>query len=285
MLFRLIIVLLFLPLSVLADGLPRPQSDAVSDFANLLPAAEEAEVRALVQEIRKETGVQVVVVTMEEIEQYGGRYLGFETYATKLFNEWGIGDAERNDGIMILVAPGDRATRIELGSGFSSAYDARAQAVIDKAMLPDFRERLFAQGILDGVKGVRDEVVQPFVDGKVFGIVDFWRKVLIGLGVIGGGAGLFFAGKAAWAAYKRCPQCSQLSLERWNEVTDYATEYSTGSGITHLSCALCGYTEDRHYTISRKSDRSSSGGGGGGSSSSGGFGGGSSSGGGASGRW
>jgi uncharacterized protein len=182
-----------------------------------------------------------------------------------------------------LIVTGTRDTRIELGSGYSSAFDRRAAEVIETTMLPRFRDRQMARGILDGVKATGDRIVQPFVKGEW---VDLWRTVLIGLGAVGGAAGLVFAGKTAWAAYYRCPRCGQSTLSRWSEVISHATTYSQGHGVTHLNCSACGYAEDRPYTIAARrddNDRGSSGRGGG--SSSGGFGGGRSSGGGASGKW
>jgi uncharacterized protein len=161
-------------------------------------------------------------------------------------------------------------------------YDRRAAEVIETAILPHFRERRMAQGITEGIKAARDRIVQPFVAGEWVGL---WRTILIGLGVVGGGAGLIFAGKAAWSAYVRCPRCGGPGLSRQNEVIDYATTYSSGGGVTHITCSLCGYTEDRSYTIASRRDDNDSSSGRGGGSSSGGFGGGRSSGGGASGKW
>ena len=282
MLLRLVLVCLLWPLAALAEDRPQPQSDTISDFADILPGADEAEISALIRDIRKETGVHIVVVTMDRISNYGGWGESIESYATALFNDWGIGDAKRNDGIMLLVVTGTRDTRIELGAGYSKAYDRRAADVIETAMLPEFRERRMALGIINGIKATRDRIVQPFVKGEWVGL---WQTILIGLGVVGGAAGLIFAGKAAWSAYVRCPQCSQPGLSRWSEVISHATTYSSGHGITHLSCSLCGYTEDRPYTIAAKRDDNDSSSGFGGGSSSGGFGGGRSSGGGASGKW
>lgn len=279
---RLLLFLLAFPVMALAETLPGPQSDTVSDFAGILPAADETRIGALLREIRDETGVHVVVVTMDRISNHGGWGETLESYATALFNQWGIGDRTRNDGIMILVVPGTRETRIELGSGYARAYNGRAQEVIDTAMLPQFRERLMVQGITDGIMATREKIIGPYVRGDWVGLGDLVKMVLIGLGVIGGGAGLIYGGKAAWAAYVRCPQCGQPTLARRNEVINHATRYSSGNGIQYLSCPSCGYAAERPYTIAAKGDSRSSGGGGG---SSGGFGGGSSSGGGASGRW
>lgn len=278
--FRVIVVCLLWPLAALAEDLPRPQSDTVSDFAEILPAADEAAISALVREIRDETGVHVVVVTMDRISNFGGWGKSFEAYATALFNQWGIGDAKRNDGIMLLVVTGTRDTRIELGAGYPKAYDRRAAEVIETAMLPRFRNGRMAEGITDGVRAARERIVQPFIAGEWVGL---WRTLLIGVGVVGGATGLIFGGRAAWAAYVRCPRCGQPGLTRQHEVIEHATTYSSGRGVTHLSCSLCGHTEDRPYTIAARGDNNSSGGWGGGSS--GGFGGGRSSGGGASGKW
>jgi uncharacterized protein len=281
MLLRLVLACFLFPLAALADALPQPQSDTISDFADILPGSDEAEIVALIRDIRDETGVHIVVVTMDRISNFGGWGQSFESYATALFNDWGIGDRTRNDGIMLLVVTGTRDTRIELGEGYARAFDQRAEEVIETAILPQFRERRMAQGILDGIKATRDRIVQPFVRGEWVGL---WRTVLIGLGVIGAAAGLIFAGKA-WAANVRCPQCSQPGLSRRSEVISSATTYSSGHGVTHLTCALCGYKEDRPYTIAAHRDDDDGSSGRGGGSSSGGFGGGSSSGGGASGKW
>lgn len=281
MLLRWIFVWFLFSFAAVADDLPRPLSDTVSDFAEVLPASDEAGIATLVRDIRRETGVHIVVVTMDRISNHGGWGKSVEGYATALFNDWGIGDRARNDGIMLLVVTGTRDTRIELGAGYSSAYDRRAQEVIDTAMLPEFRAGRMALGIKGGITVMQERIVQPFVKGERVGL---WRMILIGLGVVGGGTGLILAGKTAWAAYYRCPRCGQSGLTRWSEVISHATRYSPGSGITHLSCSLCDYAEDRSYTIAaRGDDNNSSGGWGGGSS--GGFGGGRSSGGGASGKW
>ncbi|MGL4238031.1 TPM domain-containing protein [Tabrizicola sp.] len=170
MLLRLMVVLLLSPLAALAEGLPEPQSDTVSDFADILPEPDEAEVDALIREIRDETGVSIVVVTMDRIANYGGGGQSLEAYARALFNDWGIGDAKRNDGILILVVPGDREARIDLGAGYSAEFDCPAQWVMDTAMVPQFREGKMARGIVEGVQAARDALVQPFVEGRVDGL-------------------------------------------------------------------------------------------------------------------
>jgi uncharacterized membrane protein YgcG len=59
-----------------------------------------------------------------------------ESFATNLFNTWGIGDREKSNGFMILVAVHDRRVRIELGSGYSGEMDQVMQRVMNEDMLP-----------------------------------------------------------------------------------------------------------------------------------------------------
>jgi uncharacterized protein len=277
MFLRVILIFLLLPLTVLADDLPQPQSATISDFAEVLSKSDEDKLRSLLAEIKADTGVDIVVVTMDRISNYGGWGHTVESYATLLFGAWEIGDAQKNDGILILVATGLKEMRIELGSGYSWAYNPRAKDVIETAMLPRFRAGQTAKGILDGVAATKERVVQPHIEGKNIGLDDHWGTILV---IAGGLVVLFFAARAVWIIYHTCPNCGDRGLSRWNEVTDHATSYSSGQGITHLSCSYCDYLEDRAYTISRRADRRSgfSSGSGGGSSGGG-------SGRGASGKW
>lgn len=280
---KLILALLLIPFATLADTFPRPDADGIADLANLMTTAEEDSLRATLREIRAETGVDLVVITLQRTAGHGGTGLSFEAYATALFNRLGIGDAATDDGVLLLVASADRAMRIELGDGFSWSYDARAQGVIDQTILPRFREGQMAEGILQGVAAIREEIALPFAEGRWVGLADSAPLVLIGLIVVAVVRWIVRLGRRLYAAYVRCPKCGQSGLTRDREVLEHATRMSSGRGVTHLTCTFCDYAEDRPYTISRisNSDSHSSGG----SSGGGWSGGGSSSGGGASGRW
>jgi uncharacterized protein len=272
-----------LPLTAQADGLPLPNTDTLSDFANVFSATERVDLITTLRGHRADTDVQMVVVTMRHMM---GANPGesVERYATRLFNAWGVGDAARDDGVMILVVTGDRTVRIALGAGFPQVYDARAVNVIDVAMLPNFRKGQMVAGLFAGVALARTQLIDPFLAGGPMtadqGFFDPAKRILLWLiGIVGGGGVLLFGGQAAWTAYKRCPQCGGSGLLRRNEVLIHATRQSSGNGITHFSCSLCSYTDSQAYTISRINDRDRSSGGGGG------FGGGRSSGGGGTGRW
>ncbi|WP_103256139.1 TPM domain-containing protein [Tabrizicola aquatica] len=278
---------------VAAQDLPQPVSDTISDFSEVLDATEEGRITRALQALRDETGVQMVVVTLPTLAAYGGAGQRLETYAKDLFNAWGIGDAQRNDGILLLVVTEAREARIALGSGYDAVYDGRAARVLSTAVLPEFREGRLAVGIEAGIASARERLVVPFQAGQPVGLTDGFAPE-VGLGeqvtpwlVGGGGVGGILA-LILWRSRSRrkCPKCGAQTLERTHEVISPSGMLSSGTGMEHMICSSCGFTDRRTYTIrgtsrsgSRFSSRSSSGG------RSGGFGGGRSSGGGASGKW
>lgn len=275
--------LLAFPFAALAQDLPAPLTDTVSDYADILPADAEAALTDTLIAARKETGVQIVVVTMAHTADYGGAGQSIESYAKNLFNAWGVGDKDRDDGIMVLVARDDGAMRIALGDGFGPVFDGAAQRVIDSVMLPEFRQGKFKEGIVAGADGVIDRLARPYASNNPPPPEAFDWKALGDLGMFGVilmGVGLFVARRLIGdqiARFRTCPQCGGRGLHRARSVTETATQALSGLGLQITRCDHCSYETRTTYTIPRlKSGSGSSGGG---------FGGGSSSGGGASGRW
>lgn len=90
-------------------------------------------------------GTQIVVVTVESL---GGATV--EEYAEKLFKTWGIGDKDRNDGILLLISKSDRKMRIEVGYGLESRVtDAIAANIINGSLAPNFKNQAFYEGIAE----------------------------------------------------------------------------------------------------------------------------------------
>lgn len=278
---RALALLLFLPFAALAQGLPAPVSDRINDFADLLPPDAQARVAQLLQSGRDETGVHVVVVTMDKMADNGGVGEPISEYAKRLFNQWAIGDASRNDGILILVAVTDREMRIALGSGYPVIWDNAAQRVIDRYMLPEFSQDRYADGIEAGVAATYDLIARPFAAGQAAPEDEGEPTDWFGLGLLA----LFGAGMVALVMrsplgnlvirLRACPNCGQRRLRRTRETLEEPTDDASGRGVFHIRCSACGHERTKPFIIpSRQSSGSSSG-----------FGGGSSSGGGASGKW
>lgn len=279
-----------LPGLAAAQSYPDHENIYVNDYAEVLDDGAEAELRTQLGNLREATGVELTVLTLHTRETWvpGSR---LEDFATGLFNDWGIGNAARNDGILILVLTQDRDMRIELGSGYGSDYDIAAEYIIQLDMIPHFKEGDYQTGIQVGTDRAIDWIVTPHSEGRAppeealnrdTGGGSMTRTILLLFGgfvalIIGGG--LF--GRRIKDRFATCPQCGQRGMHTHKEVLDRATRRSTGRGERTVTCRHCNYHNATIYTIPMLSSSSSSSS----SGSGGGFGGGSSSGGGASGSW
>ncbi|WP_456390510.1 TPM domain-containing protein [Profundibacter sp.] len=279
-LFALIVFLL--PTFANAQTYPVYGGVYVNDLANVITDEDEAIIRTQLKALFKDHGVEATVLTIDSRKTYGNS-ASIESFATGLFNKWAIGDAARNDGILILIARTDREMRVELGTGYGYEFDFAAGDVIDQNFLPSFRNDKYSQGIRLGTAEVIRRIALPLAGGQQMpeGPADKgWDVGKIGfftifVGIIGFG----FRRRIAdiFARLRSCPNCGRKGLHRNREVMNGASTIATGSGILTTTCDYCDYQREQNYSIPRRSSSRSS------SRSS--FGGGSSSGGGASGRW
>lgn len=122
----------------------------VVDQANILSPATEQRLTAQLQAHEKAGGNQVVVATIESL---GGETI--ETYGVRLGRSWGIGQAEGDNGIVLIVAPNERKVRIEVGYGLEGDIpDAIASNIIQGKILPRFWENDFDGGVTAGVTAI-----------------------------------------------------------------------------------------------------------------------------------
>jgi len=88
----------------------------VVDQAEIIPADVELQLNQQLEALEVQSQRQLVVVTLASLQGYPIGDFGYQ-----LGRHWGIGDTERNDGIMLIVAPNERETRIEVGYGLLRA--------------------------------------------------------------------------------------------------------------------------------------------------------------------
>lgn len=288
--WRVLLLVLWLPCAAFAQSFPEPLSDTVSDYADLLPEADEARISAALQAARDETGVHIVLATIERQAYYGGTGR-FADFATGWFNAWGIGDATRNDGVLILVAREDREMRIALSDGYDVVWDGRAQRVIDSAMLPAFRNDDYAKGLEDGVMMAIDQIARPFAanepitDESGFGlgaVLERVFKFVVGIGFALVVLGVIFKDwlRDVAVRFRACPNCGARALRVTREVITEAGQTTDGQALRHETCGQCGNDRRESYSLPSREKRARAK-----SNSSSGFGGGRSGGGGASGKW
>ena len=144
----LLLVMTFLvigkPSAEAATVLPKPaQREYVVDTAGMVSAEDAAQIAKVGAELRSKTKAEIIVVTVSTL---GGTDI--ESYANELFRSWGIGNAQMNNGVLLLIAKDDRAFRIEVGYGLEGAItDGYAGSVLD-AMKGEFRKENYSPAIL-----------------------------------------------------------------------------------------------------------------------------------------
>ena len=112
-------------------------SSRVVDEADIIDAATEAELTQKLQALETQSQRQLVIATIPNLQGYD-----IADYGYQLGREWGIGDAERNDGALLIVAPNERKVRIEVGYGLEGYLtDAYSALIIQNAILPRARWR------------------------------------------------------------------------------------------------------------------------------------------------
>jgi len=122
----------------------------VVDQAGLLSAASTAALTETLAAHERATGQQLVVVTLRSLE---GRSI--EEYGYQLGRHWGIGRAEHDDGVLLIVAAAERQIRIEVGYGLEGTLtDALCWSIIQSHIVPKFRAGDFDGGIVAGAHAI-----------------------------------------------------------------------------------------------------------------------------------
>lgn len=149
------VVWLFAAFPGLAQDIAFPAlTGRVVDQAKLLSPDKEAELTARLETLERDTSDQVVVVTVEDLQ---GRDIA--DYGYQLGRNWGIGQSETNNGVLLIVAPNERKVRIEVGYGLEPILtDALSALIIHNEILPAFREGGFERGITNGVDAIESQL-------------------------------------------------------------------------------------------------------------------------------
>jgi uncharacterized protein len=143
-------------LASMADAPPAGAADVpyltgrVVDAAEVLSPAARERLGAALKAHEDRTTNQVVVLTVPEL---AGESV--EDYATRVFEDWKLGRRDRDNGVLVLVAPSDRRMRIEVGYGLEGTLtDAVAGRIIRNQMTPRFKSGDFDGGVIEGVEAV-----------------------------------------------------------------------------------------------------------------------------------
>lgn len=128
---------------------PRTSNRWVSDSANIIDADTEAKIEAVVQQLYDGRTIELAVVTVDDTRETP------KAFATALFAHWGIGNAQTNNGVLVLMVMGKRRLEIETGTGIEAALPAQWLSDMQaRDMVPKFKARDFGGGLLAGVEAI-----------------------------------------------------------------------------------------------------------------------------------
>jgi uncharacterized protein len=122
----------------------------VVDEAGLLDAATRTALTGSLAELEQKTSDQLVVVTLKSLQG-----TSIEDYGYQLGRRWQIGQKDKNNGVLLIVAPNERKVRIEVGYGLEGTLtDAISKLIIENSILPRFKVADYAGGIKRGVEDI-----------------------------------------------------------------------------------------------------------------------------------
>jgi uncharacterized protein len=181
---RALVAIVFMtiaPAFVVAQGDSLPRLDQrVNDHTNTLSYAEWRSLESELKAFEDTTSNQVAILM---VETAGER--GVEDLANRVFEQARLGQRDRNNGVLILVALNDRAVRIEVGYGLEGVLtDALCRQIIEQEVLPRFRQGQYYGGLIAGVYAIAGAVAGEYTvdrrgqEAPLLGLVLFVAFVL-----------------------------------------------------------------------------------------------------------
>lgn len=130
----------------------------INDFDNILSDEQETELLALIKKHEAKTGNQIAIVTLTSIQGYDG----LESYSLDLANNWGIGQEDKENGVLIALYMKDRRIWIQNGNGIMDKLtDDETLKIIKKIIVPEFKKDDYYIGFQKGIHAIIEELTQP----------------------------------------------------------------------------------------------------------------------------
>lgn len=144
------------PVAGFAQDFPK-LTGRVTDAASIIPAEDEALLTQKLEALEQQSQRQLVIATVPSLGGYD-----IADYGYRLGREWGIGDKERNDGALLIVAPKERKVRIEVGYGLEPVLtDGLSWMIINNEIVPRFKQGDMPAGIMAGADAIITQLTLP----------------------------------------------------------------------------------------------------------------------------
>ena len=130
----------------------------VNDFAGVISLENKNNLNSYLKELDKKTGAEIAVVTIASLKGNS-----VEDVALDIGRKWGVGKKGKDNGVVLLVATGDKKMRIEVGYGLEGIIpDGKAGRIRDNYMIPFFKQGDMEQGIINGTLAVASVIAKSY---------------------------------------------------------------------------------------------------------------------------
>lgn len=160
LIFALIFSIALAP-GALAAVPDRPENQYVLDSAGVLSSSTERRIISENQELFEDCGAEIVIVAVDFL---GGESI--EDYAYRLFNSWGIGSTERNNGLLLVLAIGEENYYAQAGYGIDDYFsETRLDDILTEYLEPDFAKEDYEEGVEKTFDVMLSEMSSYYKDG------------------------------------------------------------------------------------------------------------------------
>lgn len=147
--------------------IPTVQGDVyVYDEDNIIDDDIEEQLNALLIELEEQTGAEVAVITIESL-------LGkeIEDYANNLANTLGIGKADEDNGVLLLISKSDSKVRLEIGRGLEGCLnDSKCGRILDDYFVPYRENDEYSEGTYQTIKAVVSVIAKEYGISSINGV-------------------------------------------------------------------------------------------------------------------
>ncbi|NJB37833.1 TPM domain-containing protein [Croceivirga sp. JEA036] len=137
---------------------------SVYDYVNLLSTTQKSQLEQKLIRYSDSTSTQIVIAIINSTEGENINYLG-----AQWGQKWGIGQAEEDNGILILLARNDRKIAINTGYGVEEYLtDFMSRRIIEQVMIPQFKNNNYYGGLHRGVDAIFQVLNGQFTEDRTF---------------------------------------------------------------------------------------------------------------------
>jgi len=142
---------------------PQRSEGHVHDFAGILAETDNKTMGEMLKSFQDAAGVDMEVVTVKNVEDYGGQAADIDSFTEGLSKAWSA-DSQAGKGILMIVSTGDRRIKVITSGAFGPEYDDILLGIVNGKVIPFFKQADYSRGIYEGVR----EIIKQLSQKKTF---------------------------------------------------------------------------------------------------------------------